>query len=137
MPELFPATFSDFIMSYGPSIIMSILTTIATVLGFLIKKLYNKVVTDKTKESVAKTVVKAIQQLYYDLSGEEKLQKAIESATEMLAEKGITITDLELRMLIEAAVAEFKDAFNNTKQQKSNTEEFFGEPDKEQEQITE
>lgn len=29
----------------------------------------------------------------------------------MLAEKGIAITDLELRMLIEAAVAEFNEAF--------------------------
>ena len=30
----------------------------------------------------------------------------------MLAEKGIHVTDLELRMLIEAALAEFNDAFN-------------------------
>ena len=29
----------------------------------------------------------------------------------MLAGKGITITDLELRMLIEAALAEFNNAF--------------------------
>ena len=29
----------------------------------------------------------------------------------MLAEKGISITDLELRMLIESAVAEFNEAF--------------------------
>ena len=29
----------------------------------------------------------------------------------MLAEKGITITDLEMRMLIEAALAEFNKAF--------------------------
>ena len=32
----------------------------------------------------------------------------------MLNEKGITITDLELRMLIEAAVAEFNEAFKQT-----------------------
>ena len=30
----------------------------------------------------------------------------------MLAEKGISITDLELRMLIESAVGEFNDNFN-------------------------
>ena len=46
----------------------------------------------------------AVNQLYYDLDGPEKLQKAIESASEMLAAKGITVTDLELRMLLEAAV---------------------------------
>ena len=32
----------------------------------------------------------------------------------MLNEKGITVTDLELRMLIEAAVAEFNEAFKQT-----------------------
>ena len=41
-----------------------------------------------------------------------KLQKALEAASEMLANKGITVTDIELRMLIEAAVGEFNDAFN-------------------------
>ena len=30
----------------------------------------------------------------------------------MLNEKGIIVTDLELRVLVEAAVAEFNDAFN-------------------------
>ena len=33
---------------------------------------------------------------------------------EMLAEKGITISDLEMRMLLEAAVAEFNNAFQQT-----------------------
>ncbi|MCI6025942.1 MAG: phage holin family protein [Oscillospiraceae bacterium] len=46
----------------------------------------------------------AVNQIYYDLDGPEKLQKAIESASEMLAAKGITVTELELRMLLEAAV---------------------------------
>lgn len=46
----------------------------------------------------------AVNQIYYDLDGPAKLQKAIESASEMLAAKGITVTDLELRMLLEAAV---------------------------------
>ena len=46
----------------------------------------------------------AVNQIYYDLDGPAKLQTAIESASEMLAAKGITVTDLELRMLLEAAV---------------------------------
>ena len=36
----------------------------------------------------------------------------MESAPEILENKGIAITDIELRMLIEYAVAEFNDAFN-------------------------
>ena len=71
-----------------------------------------KYINDKTKQSVVKTCVQAIEQLYKDLHGEEKLNKVIESATDMLAEKGISITDLELRMLIESAVGEFNDNFN-------------------------
>ena len=46
----------------------------------------------------------SIQQVYNTLKGEEKLDKAITTASELLISKGITITDLELRMLIESAV---------------------------------
>lgn len=57
---------------------------------------------------------KAVEQMYKDLHGDEKLQKALEAASDMLLTKGITISDIELRLLIEAAVAEFNDAFNKT-----------------------
>lgn len=99
---------------YGTTILYSILTAIAGYLGIVIKNLYQKYINDKTKQDVAKTCVKAVEQIYKDLHGEEKLQKALESASEMLASKGITISDIELRILIEAAVAEFNDAFNRT-----------------------
>lgn len=55
----------------------------------------------------------AVNQIYYDLDGPEKLQKAIESASEMLAAKGITVTELELRMLLEAAVNAAKGGTGN------------------------
>ena len=101
----------EFISEYGTTILYAILTALAGYLGIVIKSLYTKFVNDKTKQAVAKTVVQAIEQIYKDLHGEEKLNKALESMSEMLAEKGITITDLEMRMLIEAAVAEFNEAF--------------------------
>lgn len=102
----------EFISVYGTTILYSILTAIAGYLGIVVKNLYKKYINDKTKKDVAETVVKAVEQLYKDLHGEEKLQKALEAASEMLANKGITVTDIELRMLIEAAVGEFNDAFN-------------------------
>lgn len=101
-----------FISEYGTTILYAVITAIAGYLGIVVKQLYTKYVNDKTKQAVAKTVVQAVEQIYKDLHGEEKLNKALESASEMLAEKGIAITDLELRMLIEAAVAEFNNAFN-------------------------
>lgn len=102
----------EFISVYGTTILYSVLTAIAGYLGIVVKNLYQKYLNDKTKQDVAKTCVRAVEQIYKDLHGEEKLQKALTSASEMLANKGIVITDIELRMLIEAAVAEFNDAFN-------------------------
>lgn len=103
--------FLDFINEYGTTILYAILTAVGGYLGIVVKNLYTKYVNDKTKEAVAKTVVKAVEQIYKDLHGEDKLNKALESASEMLEQKGIVVTELELRMLIESAVGEFNEAF--------------------------
>lgn len=105
-----------FISEYGPTILYAVLTALAGYLGVIAKQLYTRYINDKTKQAVAKTVVQAVEQIYTDLHGEEKLNKALAAASEMLANKGITVTDLELRMLIEAALAEFNDAFNRTQE---------------------
>lgn len=103
--------FEAFINEYGMTILYTIVTAIAGYVGVVVKILYERHINDQTKKSVAKTVVRAVEQIYVDLHGEEKLNKAIEAASEMLSEKGITITELELRMLLESAVGEFNDAF--------------------------
>ncbi len=87
-----------------PTILTFILTIIATFVG----KQYNKYVNDETKRKVVKTVVKAVEQLYKDLDGTKKLKKAKESILEILEDKGIKITDLELSMLIEEVCNSFK-----------------------------
>lgn len=104
----------EFISVYGTTILYSVLTAIAGYVGIVVKNLYQKYINDKTKQDVAKTVVQAVEQMYKDLHGDEKLQKALEAASDMLMTKGITISEIELRMLIEAAVGEFNDAFNST-----------------------
>lgn len=103
-----------FISEYGTTILYAILSGIFAYLGVKVKALADKYLNTKIKQDVARTVVQAIEQVYTDLHGEEKLNKALEAASEMLAEKGITVTDLEMRMLIEAAVAEFNKAFEKT-----------------------
>lgn len=70
------------------------------------EKIIAKFTTDKTKEAVVRTCVNAAEQLYKDLHGAEKLAKVKENIIEMLNEKGITISEIEMDMLIEAAVAE-------------------------------
>lgn len=103
--------FNEFITMYGTTILYSIITAIAGYVGLVVKNAYTKYVNDKTKKDVVKTCVNAVEQLYKDLHGQDKLDKCIESATQILGEKGITITELEIRMLIEAAVSEFNNSF--------------------------
>jgi hypothetical protein len=103
--------FTNFISEYGVEIMYAILTFIAGWLGTAIKKLATEWFNNKIKQAVATTCVKAIEQIYKDLHGSEKLDRACEAASQMLAEKGIAVSDLELRMLIESALAEFNEAF--------------------------
>ena len=104
--------FVEFINEYGLQLIYAIVTAIAGYVGIVIKNIVTKYLNDKTKLAVAKTAVQYVEQVYKDLHGEEKLNAALVAASEMLLEKGIHITELELRVMIEAALAEFNDAFN-------------------------
>lgn len=79
-----------------------------SILGVYVKNLINRYINDKTKRSVAKTVVAAVEQIYKDLNGSEKYNKAVNRIKELLDERGITIGELEVKMLIEAAVNDLK-----------------------------
>ena len=103
--------FAEFINLYGMEILSTIVLAIVSYIGLTLKKVVTKYVNDKTKEKVAKNAVKFVEQVYKDLHGEEKLIEATDAAVEMLAEKGITVSALEMRVLIEAAVLEFNKAF--------------------------
>ena len=104
--------FAEFINQYGVEIMYMIITAIAGYVGIVLKNLCTKYINDKTKQSVAKSAVQFVEQVYKNLHGEDKLNAALTAAADMLTEKGISVTDLELRVLIEAAVSEFNNAFN-------------------------
>lgn len=80
--------------------------------GQYVKKLYNQYVDNETKKDVVNTTVQYVEQVYQDIHGEEKLEKALERASKLLQEKGITISNTELETLIESAVFGFNDGFN-------------------------
>lgn len=103
--------FGEFINTYGMQLMYAIITAIAGYIGIVVKNLITKYLNDKTKKEVAKNAVQFVEQVCKNLHGEEKLNEALVAASEMLVEKGISITELELRVLIEAAVAEFNKAF--------------------------
>ncbi len=113
---------SQFISEYGTLILYTIITAVFGYLGLLVKNLCDKYLKDKTKREIAKSCVQFAEQVYHNCGGEEKLEKALEAASEMLAEKGITCSELELRVLIESAVASFNDAFNKGKTDLPETE---------------
>ena len=75
-----------------------------TVLGTKLKKVYEEKAKSEVAKSVVKDTVSFVQQVYKDLEGPEKLKKAIEQAQEILASKGIVISEAEINMLIESSV---------------------------------
>lgn len=103
---------NHFFDQYIIQVAIIIVIAIATWLGTQAKNLYKKYITTEIKQSVARTVVRFVEQVYVDIHGAEKLEKAMEKASEILAEYGITISKSELIALIEAAVNEFNNAFN-------------------------
>lgn len=93
-------------------IIFGLATTIFGFFTAIAKKMADEFLANKEKREIVKTVVMAVEQMSPNLTGAEKLKKAMDSASEMLLEKGIKITELELLMLIEATICEFNDSFN-------------------------
>lgn len=83
-------------------------------LGVQLKKLAVKYLDNQEKKDVARAVVQFVEQVFRDLHGEEKLEQAMIRAEGLLVSKGITFSALEMETLIEAAVAEFNEAFKKT-----------------------
>lgn len=100
-------TKAELLSTYVLPLLAAALTALAGFVGTQIKNLYRRWVDDKTKEAVVRTCVKAVEQLYRDLGGPEKLERAKAGIRQMLEEKGIFISELEMEMLIESVVAEF------------------------------
>lgn len=73
-------------------------------LGNKLKNAYQEKVNNETAQAVVRDVVQFVEQVYTDVHGKEKLQKAIEQVSIILQSKGIKITETEIMMLIESAV---------------------------------
>ena len=97
----------EILQPYLLEIIAAILTGIATFIGVKLKKVYEEYVNTKVKKEVVDTTVKYVEQVYKDIHGEEKLNKAKEKALDWLNDKGISISEVELEILVEAAVNGF------------------------------
>lgn len=103
------------IMDFLTPAIINLFGAVVTVaFGFLsykITKWGNEFVNTKSilmtaeeKKAVINTTVEYVEQVFKDLHGADKLNKAKEKALSILAEEGINISDEQLEILIEAAV---------------------------------
>lgn len=97
---------------YLMQIVQMIIIAVVAWLGSEAKRLYKKYVSTEIKQSVCRTVVRFVEQVYVDIHGPEKLHMAMQRAVLILEEYGITISEHELVALIEAAVNEFNDNFS-------------------------
>lgn len=104
-------TKGEIFVTYVLPVLAAAITALAGFFGSQLKALYQKYVNDRTKEAVVRTCVKAVEQLYHDLNGAEKLERAKDGVVQMLNEKGVAISELEMNLLIESVVAEFNYGF--------------------------
>ena len=102
---------AEIINMYGAEIIGTVLVTLFGIFGMIFKNMVAKYLDTDTKRALAKVVVQFVEQTYKELHGEAKLKAALDMLAQLLNEKGIDATVTELKVLIEAAVAEFNEVF--------------------------
>lgn len=103
--------FAEIINMYGAEILGSIFVALAGIFGMVVKNMVAKYLDTDTKRTLAKVVVQFVEQTYKELHGEEKLTAALNVFEELLAEKNIYASSVEMQVLLESAVAEFNKAF--------------------------
>ena len=102
------ALLNELFSTYLIPAVVTIVGAVASWIGVQLKRLYTEKDNTKEKQDVVQSTITYIQQVYGDLKGEEKLEKALDTASEWLTSKGITVSDSELRVLIESAVYNMK-----------------------------
>lgn len=103
--------FAEIINMYGAEILGTLLLALAGIFGMVAKNMAAKYLDTDTKRTLAKVVVEFIEQAYKELHGDAKLNAALVTLSQLLAEKKIKATEDEMIVLIEAAVAEFNEVF--------------------------
>ncbi len=97
----------DAIQSNVLEILVTLFTVIITYVATKLKKKFEEYINTDAKQKIVKMVVNATEQLYKNLDGEQKLIKAKENIIALIKEKGLSITELEMDMMIEEVVNNF------------------------------
>ena len=101
----------EIINLYGAEIIGTLLVAMAGIFGMILKRIAERALDTPVKQQLAKIAVQFVEQTYKELHGEAKLNAALMALAGLLAEKKINASEDEMRIMIEAAVAEFNQVF--------------------------
>lgn len=101
----------EMVTLYAPQILEAILAVVVGLLVLAATKYIKPILQNNVIKVIAKNVVLFVEQTYKDLHGAEKLDKGLEAFSEMLAAKHIKISAKEMRVMLEAALAELNGVF--------------------------
>ena len=99
-------TFIDSLTKILGGLVVLVVGAFASYVALRVKKVLEQREQALIKRQTVEDCVKAVEQVYADLDGPAKKAKAEQGIRELLAAKGIEITDFELDILIEACVKE-------------------------------
>lgn len=105
----------ELINQIAGNIIQTFLAVIVAYIGIVGKRLYQKYVNTELKKIVVKDCVKAVEQIYKDIHGDDKKTQCENHIVQLLYEYGITITQTELDIMIESAVQELNKTLKENK----------------------
>ena len=103
---------TEIVNLYGAQILGTVLLALFGSFGMLAKSMAERILDTPLKVQLAKIAVQFAEQTCKALCGEEKLTAALSALSELLAQKKISATEREMRILLEAAVAEFNEVFH-------------------------
>lgn len=96
----------EIITTYLIPAMMAILTGVLTWIGTKIKSVIEEKVSNEKVKDIIYDVVRYTEQTSKELTGSDKFQKSVDEASKWLNSKGINISELELKIMIESAVNE-------------------------------
>ena len=94
----------EYLMPSAWTALVTLVSAVFAFIGAQLKKKYQEKIDTEEKRHAVETCVNAAEMVYKDLKGAEKLAKVKENIVEWLNLKGISISEIELDMMIEAAV---------------------------------
>lgn len=107
---------------YAPQLMQTALYFIAGILAILAAKYVKPLLQNKVVKVLAKNAVLFVEQTVKDLHGDDKLNEALKALSLQLAKWSIKISAEEMKVMLEAAVAEFNGVFNGQAAAKKLTE---------------